>query len=265
MNLKLTNIDSELVLSKNFQMTVSPFIRRTGIKDRYGKDGGRSMGDGRANSRTISFAYNNKQSKTGTRAEKDISYRNSLNAITGFFDPVKGPWYLVDLDNEIRCEVVMSENSDEPITTGMEYITGKNDLKLIMLDGHWEDAEETVFTNEGNLLSNGDTFTIVNDSLFYCWPIFKFTSTNTNSEFSLTNSATDESFNIGNAAFTVGKVFTIDGVKGMVDLSGVESSISMFDGSGFISLAPGENQFLYESPVAGSANIEIRYRRRYAH
>jgi len=264
MNLKLTNGNGgELQLSTNFKMTISPFVRRTGVRDRYGKDGGKSMGDGRANARTINFSYDNRQG-TGTRSEKDAAYRAQLNAITGFFDPSNEPWELHDLTGGIKTEVIMQDNADEPKQPGLEYILGKNDLSLIMLSAHWEDEEGIIFSQTG-VLQSGDTFTLNNDSLFFCWPIFIFTSLNNNTEFSLTNTTTDETFTLGNAANTVGAVFTVNGRDGTIDLSGVESSISLADGSGFISLAPGINDFLYESSVDGECLIEVKYKRRYAH
>jgi hypothetical protein len=265
MRLRLTNNTSELPLSAFFKMSVSPFIRRTGVKDRYGKDGGRSMGDGRVNPRTISLAYENRPESTAiTKLQKDQSYRSQINEITAFFDPINAPWYLYDDDNEIRTEIVMSENSDEPMQDGLTYVLGRNDLKLIMLDGHWEDAEEQVYSQSG-VLQSGDIINITNDSLFYCWPVFEFTATNSNTEFSITNSTTGETFTLSSASNTVGAVFTVDGINGTIDLSGVESSISLSDGSGFISLAPGENALLYESAVSGECLFEIKWRRRYAH
>lgn len=263
MNLKLVSAARELQLSSSFKINISPFKRRTGLKPRYGKDGAVPMGDGMADGRTINFEYDTKSGSNGTRAELDLAYRTQLNEITGFFDPIDAPFYLHDLTSNIRTQVVMSENSDQPNQPGLEYILGKSGLALDMISAFWEDIDEQVFSQSG-AFTNNDTFSINNNSLFTCYPIFEITAQNEALEFTLTNTLTSQTMTLASNSFTAGATYIINTQTGSITLDGVESSIDLADGGGFISIIRGINTFLFESNT-GIVDIVVKYRRRYAH
>jgi hypothetical protein len=265
MQLRLKSENGTLDLSKYFKMQISPFKRRLGVKSRYGKDGGVSMGDRLADPRQITLSYYARPDVASiTRAEKDLSYRDFLNTITGFFNPEYGPFYLQDLTSEIQTQIEMSENADTPNSEGLEYILGSNILKFEMLSGFWEDIDETTVTQTA-FFESGDTIAINNDSLFTAYPVFTLDAVNNCSEFSITNTTTGESMTLGNTSFVAGTTFIIDSRDGLITLEGVENSVSLADGSGFVSLSPGSNSIIFESSVAGQAFLSISFRRRFAH
>ena len=265
MELQLKSENGTLALSKYFKMTTSPFKRRVGVKSRYGKDGGVSMGDRLADSRQITLAYYTRPDADAvTRVDKDISYRDFFFFFTGFFNPDYSPFYLQDLTSDIQTEIEMSENADTPMNEGLEYILGSNTLKFEMLSGFWEDIDETTATQSA-FFQSGDSISITNDSLFPCFPVITLTAVNDCTEFTMTNTTTGESFTIGNTSFVAGTIFVVDSRNGLITLQGVESSVSLADGSGFISLAPGLNSIAFESAVAGEAYISTGFRKRFAH
>lgn len=262
MNLELFNANTSLPIDKRFKMAISPYKKRLGLKPRYGKDGSVALADQYVDSRQITLDYY-KYTQDGTTTARDLEYRTFLNQLTAFFDLVYAPFYLHDLDNEIRCEVLMSSHADNP-PQGMEYRLGLNQITLEMLKGHWEDIDEVTVTQTG-AFSSGDSIVVNNTSLFKCYPVITMTAVNSATEVTLTNSTTGEGFTIGNSSFLPGAELVIDSRNGTIELDGVDVSNSLADGGGFISLGAGNNTLVYESSVSGEVFMSISYRRRYAH
>jgi len=262
MNLELVNTNDTLPLDNRFKMVISPYKRRLGLKPRFGKDGSVALADQFVDSRTITLDYY-KYTADGNKAERDLEYRTFLNTLTAFFDLRYAPFYLHDVDNGIRSEVLLSTHADNPIQ-GMEYRLGQNQISLEMLKGHWEDITEVTVTQTGSF-STGDSIVVNNDSLFRCFPVITMTAVNSATEVTITNTTTGEGFTIGNSSFLPGAELIIDSRDGIIELDGVDVSNSLADGGGFISLAPGSNTLVYESSVSGEVFISISFRRRYAH
>lgn len=263
MNIRLVNNASTLALGKEFKMSISPYVKRLGLKPRYGKDGDVPLADQYVGSRTIILDYH-KYTQDGTTQARDLEYRTFLNNLTAFFDPLFAPYFLEDLDNSIRCQVLLEEHADNPSQPGMQYRLGLNQLKLKMLNGHWEDITENTVSPTGAFV-NGDDVNINNDSLFRAFPVITLTAINSATEVTITNTTTGEGFTIGNNNFLPGSVLIIDSRDGIIELDGVDVSNSLADGSGFISLAPGVNTLVYESAVSGEVILSVSFRRRYAH
>lgn len=260
MNLKFINKDSDLILDKNFKISVSAYRRRVGIQKRFGKDGGVPTGDGRIDARDIDLSFN-------TISQTDEPYLTKLNELAGFFRPENEPFYLIDSDNNRRCEVAMETLSDRPSREGTELRAGVNKLELKMLDGHWEDAEENIVSPIGGSIANGAVLEVNNDSFVECYPVIKIRALSSNPDVTIRNETTKATTQLGSNNLVPGTEFIVDSQKGTVFLfdgiSQVESSVALADGSGFIFLAPGENDILYES-IFGNVELDVIFRRRYA-
>lgn len=249
-------------LPENFKPEISPYVRRTAIQQINQGDGGIATGDRRANSRVIRLSYN-ASNDDGAANLSDENYRSLLNRLVGFFRIELSPFYLVDTDNNLRTEVELSENQDQPINPGLEYIIGNNVAALEMLTGHWEDLDEQTAEYTG-IIENGDTIVIDNDSFLKCYPIFRITALNNVIEFTLTNNTTGESFTFSTPSYVTGAVLVVDfSGEGLVELDGVDAMSSITEG-GSITLNPGSNEIVFESAL-GEVSIQTTYRRRYAH
>ena len=259
MNLKFENINDELILDKNFKISISPYKRRVGIQKRYGKDGGVVTGDQKVDPRDIDLNFN-------TVSQNDTNYIDKLNQIAGFFRAENAPFYLIDLDNNRRTETVQEILSDRKSREGTELRVGQNKLDLKMLDAHWEDLEEIRISITGGL-SSGQVLLVNNDSFVECYPIIKIRPLAANSDVTIRNKTTGDGLVLGSNNFVPGNEFIIDNQNGTIFLSDgisqVENSVAMSDGSGFIYLAPGQNDILYES-IFGDIEIDIIFRRRFA-
>jgi phage-related protein len=259
MNLKFQNKNGDYVLTKNFIVSIAAYKRRTSVQKRYGKDGGVINGDQMADTRDITVTY------TPVKTN-DADYLDTVNELVGFFLPDNGPFYLVDTDNDRRCEIALNRAVDDANKEGTELRIGKNSLTLEMLDAHWEDNDETTILSPTGGMDNGDTLTIDNDSDADCFPVIKITPSEINTDFTITNNTTGASLTLGSNAFVPGAEFEIDCKEGTIYLTVAgamtEMSSALADGSGFIKFVPGNNELEYSS-VFGSVDIEITYRRRY--
>jgi len=259
MNLKFTNSTSEYILPKSFKLSISAYKRRTSVNKRYGNDGGVINGDQKADTRDISIVYE-------PVYDNDTQYLNYVNELIGFFNPDLGPFYLVDTDNNRRCEISLNSAVDDANSEGLEFRIGKNNLKFEMLDAHWEDNDEITVTSPTGGLDDDDTLIIDNDSYSDCYPVIKITPYDTNTDFTILNNTTGASFTLGSNAFIVGAEFEVDCKNGTIYLTVAgavtEMSSALADGGGFIKLIPGNNEIKYSS-VFGAVDVEITYRRRY--
>lgn len=264
MNLKLTNTnpltgENEYILGRKFIPEFGDYKRRNSIQKRYGKDGGVIIGDQRADTRDIKLSH-------APAFQTDSEYLSYVNEIIGFFNPDYAPFYLVDTDNNRRCEVVLNSASDEADTEGLEFRVGKDKLALEMMDAHWEDLEEIVEASPTGGLADGETMIITNNSYFDAYPVITISPAAINTDFTIKNNTTGAQFTLGSSSFVPGAEFEIDCKNGTIYLTvggaRTEMSSALADGGGFIKLTPGENEIQYNS-VFGACDIEISYRRRY--
>jgi hypothetical protein len=264
MNLKFTNAnpatgENEYPLSKGFLVQWSAYKRRTSVLKRYGQDGGIPAGDNKADTRDITITY-------VPAYQSDADYLAMVNTLVGFFNPDYAPFYLEDTDNNRRCQLVLNQATDDAYVDGLELRIGKNSLKLEMLDAHWEDDTEITVATETGGIATGGTLTVENDSDADCYPVITISPYATNTDFTITNNTTGESFTLGSNAFIVGAEFEVDCKNGTIYLTvggnSVEMSSALADGGGFIKLAPGDNELEYTSSF-GNADITVTFRRRY--
>lgn len=246
-------------LSKNFIPQIAAYKRRNAVQKRYGKDGGVIIGDQMADTRDITLSFQ-------PTAQSDTDYFATVNEIIGFFNPDYSPFYLVDTDNNRRCEVALNSARDEAEKDGLEYRVGKDTLTLEMLDAHWEDVDEIVETSPTGGLDDTDTMTVNNDSYADAYPVITITPYEINTNFTIKNNTTGAQFTLGSSSFVPGAEFEIDCKNGTIYLTvggaRTEMSSALADGGGFIKLSPGDNEIEYNS-VFGACDVEISFRRRY--
>jgi hypothetical protein len=246
-------------LSKGFIPEFGKYKRRNSIQKRYDQDGGVVLGDQKADTRDISLSFQ-------PVADNDTDYIDTINEIIGFFNPDYSPFYLVDTDNDRRCEIVLNDFKDDPDKEGLEFRIGNDKISVEMLGAYWEDVDEIVETSLTGGLDDGETMTIDNDSYFDAYPVITVTPYETNTDFTIKNNTTGAQFTLGSSSFVPGAEFEIDCKNGTIYLtigdSRTEMSSALADGGGFIKLAPGENEIEYNS-VFGACDITISYRRRY--
>jgi phage-related protein len=249
-----------MALSKNFKLSISSYKRRVGMQKRYGNDGAVPTGDQKVDSRDLTLSYE-------PTSENDTNYLNTVNQIIGFFRTDLTPFYLVDTDNNKRTEIVLKSATDEADSEGLEYRIGKNKLEFEMVDGHWEDEDETIVYSPTGGLADGDSITINIPSYVECYPVIEIIPYETNTDFTIRNILTGAAFVLGSSSFVVGTKFIVNSKTGTIYLDDgttqTEMSSALADGSGFIKLIPGDNEIQYSSAF-GAVDIEITYRERYA-
>jgi phage-related protein len=253
--------DQEFELDKSFlrSFTISPYARRVNIQPRYSKSGGVVTGDEEVDARDINIGFKNS-------AEADQAYVDQLNELAGFLLPNNGPFYLEDRGLERRTEVRLISISDEPVEGNVLRMADNNKLALKMLDAHWEDLDEIIISGDSSGVTNNDTISVNNIGPIDSYPVITVTALATVSEFTLSNETLGISCKLGTNNFVTGAVFTIDCINGIITLndgiSEQEASQYLFNGTGFLRLAPGENSISYQSSF-GDVLIEIAYRRRF--
>jgi len=239
--------------------------RRISLEKRYGKPGAKPVGDRQVDSRDFKINFNNTSEQSPTA---DFQYIDQLAEIIGMFDLNLEPFYLEDVGElQRRCLIELDGLNDQPASEGTFYRVGDNNIDLNMLDGFWEDLFATVDQTATGGIANGESFLVDNDAQVETYPIITVSPYEDNSEFTLTNTTTDALMTLSSAGFVVGTQFIIDCQSGNIYLddgiSRVELSSAMADGSGFFTLAPGENTFSYTS-LFGNVDISVEFRRRYA-
>jgi hypothetical protein len=244
----------------DFAYTVSPYRRRVNIQPRFGKSGGVVSGDEQVDARDISLKMN-------VASESSVTYLNNINSLVGFFLPDNGPFYMEDTDRNLRTEVrYLSYADNSPETGTQNKVSASNKLDLKMLDSHWEDQDAIIVSSPSGGIANGETLVINNDGPVDCYPIINVRALSNNSDFSIVSDELGISCRLGSNSFVIGCEFTIDCINGTIFLndgiSDVESSASLFSGTGFLRIKTGENTFRYESEF-GDCEIDISYRRRF--
>jgi hypothetical protein len=260
LQLLFRNNTEDLELSSYFRPSISSYNRRVGIQKRFANDGGKITGDENVDPRTITIRYE-------PVFTNDTAYLNLLNTIIGFFRVELAPFYLVDTDNNRRTEIRLTNATDNAHNEGNELKIGKNDLVFKMVNSYWEDLTETEINSDTSGLANGETLTVNNSGKFRVRARIHIRPSDGNTNFQIKNNTTGEGFLLGSNSFVPGSEFIVDGVNGTINLdngvSEVDSSAAFADGSGFISLYPGNNEIEYISAFA-AVDIDVLFRRRYA-
>lgn len=258
---KIQNASAELALPEtedngmignsyvDFIVSFREYTRRVRASERYGKPGASIWGDRQSSARSIQLQYN----ISNPVENPESYYYDTLNEILAIFDPETGPWYLVDINGNRRCEIEFEKHSD--ITENTHWRAGNGTIDLIWVTGLWEAETETEVTGSTGGLATGDTFTVDNTGKEYAYPEITLTALDDVEEFTLRNVETGIFTRIGNNEFVAGSQMVISSVDGTIRLNGVEVSRSLATGSGFIYLQAGENTIQYES-IGGSVRLD---------
>jgi len=264
LNLSIVNSVETFPLGEKFKLSVGPLTFRNNVQQRFGKPGGKPMGDGNVSSRTASLKYHHVKPED---ANADAEYVADLNRLAGLFRPDRAPFYIYDSTLSRRMQIVL-DRMDDDNQDGLERrIAENNGMSFTVLDGFWEDSEEQIAASPTGGIENGEAITVDNDCDFFVSPFIRVIALNANQFFTLRNDTTGDQITISSASFVEGTEYEIDCRDGSIYLfdgfTRAENSFSMADGSGFPSFAPGINSIVYESTY-GPAMIEMIYRRRYA-
>lgn len=262
MNLQLQNINDTLVLDDNFKYTVSPYRRRIGVQDRFGKHGGVPTGDRNVSARNISLSFN------VAPESDDQAYKDILNELAGFFRADLAPFFLIDTDNLVRTQIENTNLSDSPFSPGLLFKIGNNKIDFKMVDAHWEDSTATIVQpTGGGIISNNEIFIVNNNSPIETYSIITLTALGNNFEFVLRNETTGAATLLGSTSFVSGTQFIINHQTGEIllddSITQIENSIALADGFGFWFLTEGNNELKYES-IWGAVNLEVEFRKKYA-
>ncbi len=259
MKLKFQNATSEL------ELTVAGFVPnyrhpplsfRVKPFDRYGQPGSETIGDRQLDGRTIRMTVE-------FAATTDEIYFTKSNELISILNPDNAPIYLVDTDNARRCLIETAKITPNTKADGVLMRAEVWELELIMKEAVWEDIDETV---ETATLANGETMTVNNPGIFRAPPIIVINPVGTLPDFSLINNTTDDLIRFASGALQAGVELTLDSIEGTIvvddGISQQSGTPSLADGSGFLFLAPGDNELQYESSY-GSVEIDVKFRRRW--
>lgn len=233
------------------------------ILERFATDGGYETGDGTIDARSgqVGLTFS---------AKTDLEYRTYANRISNFFRAEQAPFYIVDLDNELRQKISYS-GINSGYSHGQEMRFVKHEIKYIAIDPFWESL--TPITTVVISLASGGTFTvIVNDTtpsspnynieVYEAYPIISILTASTNPNFAITNESNNGSFNIADASFTAGETITVNSEDGSITKGDVVNSRILAGGRPF-KLKSGTNTILYQSSLASAATIVVTHRNRY--
>jgi hypothetical protein len=262
-NLKIVRGDSQEFVLKDWfpniaNYVLDPFAPRSRTLERYGGDGADITGDERIGARNISIAFNN------ANDDKE-SYLFALNELAGFMRKTKAPFHLIDTDRMKMTEVRLNALTDEPRDNGLVHRLGNNNMRLVSLTGFFEDIEDTKFSSGTGGMAPTDSMIVNNDCAHDVFPFITIVSELQNNEITIYNETNGALFTFSSNSVQPGSVITFDWRgRGRIELNGQELSAALIDGSGALSLVPGNNEIQYLSPNSGLIDIEIKFRQRYA-
>jgi hypothetical protein len=263
MNLRIVRGDLQEFVLKDWFPNIAnyvfdPFAPRSRTLERYGGDGVDITGDEKIGARNISIAFNN----AGTDKEQ---YLNALNELAGFMRKTKAPFHLVDDDRGKQTEVRLNALTDEPRDNGLVHRLGNNNMRLVSLTGFFEDMADIVYSSGTGGMAPGDSMMVDNDCAHDVFPFITITSEQQNNEITIYNDTNGALFTFSSNSVQIGSVITFDWQgKGRIELDGQELSAALVDGSGALTLVPGQNEIQYLSPNAGLIDIEIKFKKKYA-
>lgn len=238
--------------------SVSSWSPRMNVSKRSGRPGGRVTGDRQPDARTIKIGLD----ISNLIENGDSLYYSALNDIIGMFRADRAPYYLVDSENNRRCEIDLADFSDTS-EAGNEMLIAKANLVLEMISGEWEDLTATTAASGSGGLTNGGTVAVNNLGQLNAYPIITVTALEDIGTFRITNTTTGVFTEIESFSFLTNNQYIFDSVDGTVYLDDQEAANDLTSGSGLIFLQPGSNTLTYSSPD-GDVDVDVEWRVRYA-
>jgi hypothetical protein len=248
-------LELESVSGLEWHMSDPAIKRRVGIQHRYGIAGGVASGDMSENVRNLTL-------KSTVTATNELTVIEKLNSLYAIFSLDNAPFYLVDSNVSRRARIEL-QGISPTFRDGLERISGEVSIEVVMLDTFWEDANESVLSEN---LSSGGSLTVNNVGSVRAYPVIEITSANTNNIFSLYNRTVTDVYTIASASIVTGSRLLVDSQNGKSELSLVgttEISHAIASGTGYLYLERGLNTIEYESN-SSSALVTITWRNRYA-
>lgn len=240
------------------------FTTNNKVNDRFAIDGGYEIGDGTIKSRmgNVGLTF---------ISRTDLEYRQQANRIANFFKPEQAPFYIYDLDNQVRQKISYM-GIESGYEHGQEMRFVKHSIKYTAIDPFFEHTSQTVvfdtLANNGILsIDLSDTNTAspnYNIEVYEAYPEINIDGNvaGTNSNFALTNLATGASFNIADSNFIAGQTIRVSAVTGLISKEIILNSRILKGGRPF-KLVKGVNQILYQSAANIPAKIQFAYSPRY--
>ncbi len=272
---QFTRLDgSFLDLPNEFELVETGTSRRYSVIDKLRADGGSVIGDGTYKQRSYSIKYT-------AYADNNTTYRDTINEIEAFFRNNQRPFFVHDADNSIRSEIIPVSNKMSQ-KRGSQQRASDNDLKVVLVDGMWEDETATTYPTTGDigtggtgtgqtgtgtgqifgiLMSNNEEITVTNNSLFDAYPILTMEAQDNVSNFIFTNETLGGGFKLVSNDFVSGAVMVMNSTTGSLLIDDVERSSSINSG-GFIRLQAGDNVLKYQSDF-GESLVKLEWRGRY--
>lgn len=262
MKLKIVNSNNDELLIPLFKLAESSLSRRIGLSQRFGKHGGFITGDRKYSGRK-SVLIGNIHAIKGI--SNDSEFINQYKELIEILDERFNPYFLIDTDNNRRIEFDFDRFA--PSTSpGLEKISSEFRLQLIFPEVAWEDINETTEASPSGGTATGETLEVDNTGQMEAFPVITVVPSGVNTAFTLFNNTTEDLISIGSNNFVPGTKMIIDAINGTLILddtiSQTEISVAIADGTGFFTLARGQNVIEYES-VFGSVDITIKYRNRH--
>jgi hypothetical protein len=244
-----------LTFDETFKDAPSDINLKNEILDRRYQYGAIAQGDGKFSSRKMGFTFD-----LIAKDPKDFRYK--FNRVFSFFNIIDAPFYLINLNYNIRAQVVLSSLKPN-WKQGLEQLVSiDTNLDLENLSGVWE--TNTPLQSVNSNLTNGSTFDInVSIESVEASPEFIVTATTACQEFAILNETTGENFRIQEPGLVAGSYVTIDSVTGKCFLNGNEKPLILTAGS-FMKFRNGANTLRFQTPLASIVSITTNYRERFA-
>lgn len=233
------------------------------LDDRIGSYGVEVRGDQKFSKRGIKINYD-------IVSKTDAQFRSEMNKIMHFFsNPTEDrPYYLIDTDNNIRCEVIPDGNESNSLE-GLLFRIAKNGvLDFIMVKSLWETAPE----NFSQTLSALDTFQFpIHPQSYEISPTIEIVTSGINDDFSLDVGMIDGMTFIPRSStrfqesgfFEATDKIVIDSQKGIIFFTKAGVTIRknrILTGGTFIKISPRYNiiRFSGVSPITISGSFRSR-------
>ena len=258
MKLEIRNQEPNTLAIPKWKLSEPDLRRRVGEADRFGKNGVYLTGDRK-------YAERRTTLETDIFAKQDSSFIAKYDEIVDIIDERFNPYYLVDTDNSRRIEFELLKINPSDVK-GMEKRHTPIRLDILLPETAWEDLTETTEISPSAGTASGEMLTVNNTGQIETYPVITITPTANNSAFTLFNNTTEDLITIGSNSFVPGTTLEIDAINGNLFLdngvSKIEISSAIVDGTGFFSLARGQNIIQYDSNF-GAVNITIAWRNRF--
>jgi len=232
------------------------------LDDRIGSYGVEVRGDQKFSKRGIKINYD-------IVAKTDEQFRSEMNKIMHFFsNPVEDrPYYLIDTENNIRCEVIPDGNDSNSMEGLLFRIAKNGTLDLVMVKSLWETSAQD-FSQE---LSALDTFEFpLHPQSYEISPTIEIVTSGINDDFSLDVGMIDGVFIPRSSTrfqessfFEATDKIVIDSQKGIIFFTKAGVTIRknrILTGGTFIKISPRYNTIRFSgvSPITISGSFRSR-------